>query len=98
MHPWVHDGSNLQEPEYFLGGISSENGSSYGGGEHTSSGYDAMMNYTGLSASHTINTSQRDLGAELLEAEVEEGQFAGEAKGGGDGGLGAFDALLEVKV
>lgn len=46
MHPWVHDGSNLQEPEYFLGGISSENGSSYGGGEHTSSGYDAMMNYS----------------------------------------------------
>ena len=25
MHPWVHDGSNLQETEYFLGGISSEN-------------------------------------------------------------------------
>lgn len=44
MHPWVHDGSNLQETEYFLRGILSENGS-YGGGEHTSSGYDAMRNY-----------------------------------------------------
>ncbi|RXH97152.1 hypothetical protein DVH24_035820 [Malus domestica] len=47
----------------------------------------------GPSTSHTINASQRD-----LEAEVEEGQFTGGANGGKDGGLGAFDALLEVEV
>ncbi|TQD89449.1 hypothetical protein C1H46_024984 [Malus baccata] len=50
------------------------------------------------STSRTINVSQKDLGAELLKAEVEEGQFAGRAKGGGDEGLGAFDALLKVEV
>ncbi|KAM1664641.1 hypothetical protein ACFXTN_040130 [Malus domestica] len=49
------------------------------------------------STSHTINVSQKDLGAELLEAEVEEGKFASKAKGGGDGGLGAFDAFLKVE-
>ncbi|KAM2201748.1 hypothetical protein ACFX1R_001539 [Malus domestica] len=51
----------------------------------------------GPSTSYTINASHRHLGAELLEAEVEEDQFAGGAKGGEDGGLGVFDALLEAK-
>ncbi|RXH68934.1 hypothetical protein DVH24_031267 [Malus domestica] len=52
----------------------------------------------GPSTSCTINASHRHLGTELLEAEVEEDPFAGGAKGGEDGGLGAFDALLEAKV